>query len=86
MCEISPVATYTKDSPRTCSKGEQQPSLNTGESSFNMEEKVESLPSTSNDYLYYGQRVGEMEENAKSQNGSYKTLSISILDLNERHV
>ena len=32
------------------------------------------------------QRVGEMEENTKGQDGSDKTLSISILKLNKQHV
>ena len=50
-----------------------------------MEQEVESLVPVSKGYLYsvYGQRVGEMEKNAKSQNGGYKILSISFLKLNK---
>ena len=43
-----------------------------------MEQEVEFLISPSNGYLFYihGERVGEMEENAKSQDGGNKMLSI----------
>ena len=50
-----------------------------------MEQKVEFLVPVSNDYLYR-QRVGEMEENAKSQEGGNKMLSVLILKLNKVHV
>ena len=46
--------------------------VNGRENSFNMEQEVESLISVPNGYLYqvYRQKVGKMEENAKSQDGS----------------
>ena len=37
-------------------------------------------------YEVYGERVGEMEENAKSQDGGDKPLLILILMLNKLHV
>ena len=45
-----------------------QPCIKSGETSFRMKEEVESLVHLSNVYPYklYGERVGEMEENAKS--------------------
>ena len=48
-----------------------------------MEQEVESLIPVSNGYLYQVNRVRfcEMEENAKSQDGSKEMLSISILRL-----
>ena len=55
-----------------------------------MEQEVEPLVPASNDCLYYvyGQRVGEMEENAKrkAKMTAIKHLSISILKLNKLHV
>ena len=56
--------------------------MKSGENIFSMEHRVESLIPVSNGYLYqvYGERVGEMEENTKSQDGSDdKILSISLL-------
>ena len=50
-----------------------------------MEQEIESLLPESNGYLYR-QRVGEMEGNAKSQNGSDETLSISIFKFNKLRV
>ena len=49
---------------------------------FSVEEKVESLVPPSNGYLYkvYRERVGEMEENAKGQDGGNKML-ISIFQV-----
>ena len=53
-----------------------------------MEEEVESLVLSSDGYLckVYEERIGEMEENAKTQDAGNKTASISILILNELHV
>ena len=50
-----------------------------------MEQEVESLFPVSDGQLYYvyGIRVGEMEENAKSQDGGDNMQSISILKLNK---
>ena len=50
-----------------------------------MEEEVESLGPPPNGYLY-GLKVGEMEENAKDQDGGDKAPSILILKFNKRHV
>ena len=63
--------------------GEEQPYIISGETSFSMEEDVESLVLPSNGYLYYvyGERVGEVEENAKSQDGIDTTPAISLLKL-----
>ena len=54
--------------------------------SFSMDEEGESLVPVSNGYIYRC-RVGEwrMEDNEKRQDGSDKTLSISILKLNKVH-
>ena len=45
-----------------------------------MEQEVESLVPVSNGYLYslYEQRVDEMEENAKSHDGGYKTVDFDF--------
>ena len=43
-----------------------------------MEQDVKYLVPVSNGY-FYRHRVGEMEENAKRQDGGDRTLSISIL-------
>ena len=53
-----------------------------------MEEEVESLVPPSNNYPYqlYGERVDEMEENAKTQDGGNKTLSILVSILNKLRV
>ena len=54
-----------------------------------MEQEVESFTPISNVYIYqvYGQRIGEMEENAKkSQDGSDKMLLILIIKFNKLHV
>ena len=48
-----------------------------------MEQEVEFLGPVSN---VYEQRVGEMEENAKSQDGGDQSLSILVLKLNKLHV
>ena len=50
-----------------------------------MEQEVESPVPVSNGYLYK-EMVGEIEENAKSQDGGDEMLSILILKLNKLHV
>ena len=59
-----------------------QPYIKSGETSLSMEEEVVSLvsPSTGYPYYVYGKRVGEMEENAKIEDGGDKALSIFILN------
>ena len=63
--------------------GEKQPYIKSGETSFNMQQEVESAVPASNGQLYkvYGKTVCEMEEYAKIQDGSDKTLLILILKL-----
>ena len=51
-----------------------------------MEQEVEYLVPASNGYLYNKHRVGEMEENAKRQDGEDKMLSISHLTFIKLHV
>ena len=41
-----------KDSSCTCSTGEEQPYIKSGENSFSMEQEVEYLVPVSNDWLY----------------------------------
>ena len=40
-----------KDSPRTCSRGEEQPNVKSGETGVNLEQEVESLIPVSTGYL-----------------------------------
>ena len=86
--EQSPVNVTTGDQIWTWIKDSSHKSLNIGENSFNKEQEVESFIPVSSGYLYYihGQRGGEMEENATSQDGGDKMLSISISKLNKLYV
>ena len=67
----------------TTQYGEEQPYIKSGETRFSMDKEVEPLVPVSNDYLYYvyGERVGEMDENAKIQDGGDKMQLISLLKL-----
>ena len=51
--------------------GEWQPYIKSGETTLRMEQEVEPLVPVSNGY-HYGERVDEIEENAKSQNSGDK--------------
>ena len=61
--------------------GEEKPYIKSEETSFSVRHKVESLVPASNGYRYqlYGERVGEMEENAKSKDGGDRRQSTSLL-------
>ena len=68
------------------SRSEEQRYIKSEESTFSLEQEVESIVPVSNDYLYYvyGEKV---YKNAKSQDGGDKmVVFFSISGLNKLHV